>query len=64
VPLDEPPPEQARPRRRRRAVGPPGAARPRDSDLRVLAEPDEPGRPTPAGEDEHLRREVPPHHGG
>jgi hypothetical protein len=35
-----------------------------DTDLRVLAEPDEPATADLASRDEHLRREVPPHHGG
>jgi hypothetical protein len=45
-------------------MGPRGAAPTRDSDLRVLAEPDEPATADLASRDEHLRREVPPHHGG
>ena len=50
------------PRRRRRAVGPPGAAPSRDSGRQLLQEPER-AQPEDA-QDEHLRREVPPHHGG
>lgn len=47
-------------RRRRRAVGPPGARPECDSSLEALAT----DSPAPATEaDDHLRREVPPHHG-
>lgn len=49
----------AAPRRRRRAVGPPGARPSTAADLDVLAP--EPTRPAP-DDDERLRREVPPHH--
>ena len=53
------------PRRRRRAVGPLGAAPSQDGGLRLLAEPD--GAATvdddAAARDEDLRRDVPPHHG-
>lgn len=47
-------------RRRRRAVGPPGARPSQEPDLRLDP------LPTPSGgdDDERLRREVPPHHGG
>jgi hypothetical protein len=58
---DDPP---ASPRRRRRAVGPAGA-RPADPGEvgRLLREPDD--EPAPVeDDDERLRREVPPHHGG
>jgi hypothetical protein len=66
VPLDDP--EEARPvplapRRRRRAVGPPGAPVSEGGDLAVLSEPDAPAREEVA-RDEELRRDVPPHHGG
>lgn len=50
----------ARPRRRRRAVGPPGARPSTAAELDVLSP--EPERPAP-DDDERLRREVPPHHG-
>ena len=50
----------AAPRRRRRAVGPPGARPSTAADLDVLAP--EPQAPAP-DDDERLRREVPPHHG-
>ncbi len=55
-----PEPDPVRPRRRRRAVGPPGA-RPAEEpalDLRP-AETEQP----PVDDDERLLREVPPHHG-
>jgi hypothetical protein len=46
------------PRRRRRAVGPPGARPAQEPALDVGEEP-----PSPPDDDERLLREVPPHHG-
>lgn len=51
--------EPTRPRRHRRAVGPPGARPSQEPDLHL----DEPAAPAPPDDDERLRREVPPHHG-
>ena len=46
-------------RRRRRAVGPPGARPAQEPALDLRPEPEQP----PADDDERLLREVPPHHG-
>ena len=52
------------PRRRRRAVGPVGARPPEPGEgVRLPREPDEEPAPN-EDDDERLRREVPPHHGG
>jgi len=47
-------------RRRRRAVGPPGARPTQEPDLDL---PVPPPAASPGEDDERLRREVPPHHG-
>lgn len=47
-----------RPRRRRRAVGPPGAQPSQEPDLALDED-----VPVPPDDDERLLREVPPHHG-
>jgi hypothetical protein len=52
--------EPPTPRRRRRAVGPPGARPGQEPDLDVR---EPPPAPRPEDDDERLRREVPPHHG-
>jgi hypothetical protein len=50
-------PTGPQPRRRRRAVGPPGA-RPSQDEPRL----DDPERAAPADDDERFRAERPPHH--
>lgn len=53
-------PDPVRPRRRRRAVGPPGAQSEQEPALDVRSpDSDQP----PVDDDERLLREVPPHHG-
>ena len=64
MPLNRGPDEPPVPRRRRRAVGPPGAAPHEDSGLRLLADPGESVPDDVAAREEELRRDVPPHHGG
>jgi len=55
--VTEQPPDGG-PRRRRRAVGPPGAPAGEDPGLDLAREP----APTPGDDDERLRRDQPPHH--
>ena len=57
---DAPAPDhRPRPRRRRRAVGPPGAQPSQEPDLALR----DPAPELPPDDDARLLREVPPHHG-